>query len=236
MDEGFSIVIPTYLEVENIAILIERISKVDFAGRSFEVLIIDDNSNDGIVEVIERLTLQYPWLRLIVRTGKRDLSQSILEGFEKAHYPILISMDADLSHPPEKIPEMLQALNEPGVEIVLGSRYVPGGSMDEIWPLSRKIASRLAAWVAKVLLSIDLKDPLSGYIAIRKSTLQKGDKLEIIGWKWGLEMMIKCRCTQIREVPIHFSQRHKGDSKLNFKIALRYFSHVKRLAIYKMFS
>lgn len=236
MDEGFSIVIPTYREAENLPELIERIAKVEFGDRPFEVLLVDDNSQDNTVECVERLRERFPWLRLLVRHAKRDLSQSIVEGFENALYPTLVTIDADLSHPPEKIPEMLQVLSEPAVEIVLGSRYVPGGSMDEIWPISRKIASRFAAWIARVLLAVNLKDPLSGFFAIRKSTLFAGDKLEIIGWKWGLEIMIKCRSKTIREVPIHFSQRKKGHSKLNFKIAMNYFLHVKRLAVYKILS
>jgi dolichol-phosphate mannosyltransferase len=233
-EENFSIVIPTFQEAKNIPDLIDRISKVDFAGRTFEVLIIDDRSEDGSVEIVERLRAQYPWLRMIVREAKRDLSQSVIDGFHDAKYPILVTLDADLSHPPEKLPEILEALSQPGVEVVLGSRYVPGGSMDEVWPLSRKIVSRLAAWVARVLLGVRLKDPLSGLVAIRKNTLLAGDPLSIIGWKWGLEIMIKCHCKKVVEVPIHFSQRKYGSSKLNFKIAMNYFQHIKRLAIYKM--
>lgn len=232
--EGFSLIIPTYCEVKNIPMLIERIATVNFGNRPFEVLLIDDNSNDGTVELVHGLQKKYPWLRLIVRQQARDLSYSVLEGFREARYPLLITIDADLSHPPEKIPEMLMALTQPGVDLVLGSRYVLGGSMDEIWPLSRKIASRLAAGLAQLILFNNIKDPLSGFVAIRKSTLFAGDSFDFIGWKWGLELMIKCHCKQIREVPIHFSQRQHGKSKLNMKTALLYFQHIQKLALYKI--
>jgi len=157
-----------------------------------------------------------------------------MDGFIAAKYENLITLDADLSHPPEKIPEMMQALMQPDVDIVLGSRYVPGGSMDDVWPLSRKIASRSSALLARMLLGIKLKDPLSGYFAIRKTTLFAADAFKFIGWKWGLEIMIKCKTKKIREVPIHFSQRKYGKSKLNFKIALSYFRHIKELFLYKL--
>lgn len=236
VNNGLSIIIPTYQEARNITLLIEKIAKIDFNNRPFEVLIVDDNSNDGIVNIVSDLREQYPWLRIIVRDAKRDLSQSIIDGFNDANYPILITLDADLSHPPEKILELLAALSEPDVEIALGSRYVKGGSMDDMWPLSRKIASRLSALVARLLLGIKLTDPLSGFFAIRKDTLNSGDTIKTIGWKWGLEIMIKCHCKNIREIPIHFAQRKHGVSKLNFVIAFNYFRHIQSLFLYKLLS
>lgn len=232
-DTDFTIVIPTYCEANNIKALIERIAAIDFHDRQYEILVIDDNSQDGIVDIINELKLHYPWLRLIVRYQKPGLSESIVEGFIHASHAMIVIMDADLSHPPEKIPEMLSLLTDNEVDFVIGSRYVAGGSCDPRWSLRRKLTSRFAAFISRKLLSIKVKDPLSGFLAIRKKTLHAGDPLKPIGWKIGLEIMIKCRCKNIREVPIHFAQRNHGSSKLNLKTAIDYLKHVLSLCVYR---
>ena len=214
VDNNFTIIIPTYEEAENIPELAKRISQVNFGGRCFEVILVDDNSADGTVDVVKHLSKQYPWLKLVVRQAKRDLSRSILDGFSHASYPILITMDADLSHPPEKIPEMLELLSQPGVDVVLGSRYLPGGSTDVKWPFTRKLISRLGALMANWLILSDVRDPLSGFLAIRQQTFMTGETLKPIGWKIGLEIMVKCHCKNIREVPIHFSDRYEKNDEL----------------------
>lgn len=231
---GLSIIIPTYREVSNIEALATRLASVDFQDYPFEVLLMDDNSQDGSVELVHELRQRYPWLRLIVRKGRRDLSQSIIDGFKLARYPLIITMDADLSHPPEVIPAMLSVLGNESIDLVIGSRYMSGGSSDIKWPLHRRLISRAAALSASLLLRVKVYDPLSGFIAFRKSLLESGDPLSPIGWKLGLEIMIKCRCRQIREVPIHFSQRYRGSSKLNLKISLDYFRHLFQLWRYKL--
>ena len=235
--DGFSIIIPTYHEAKNLPLLAKRIAAVDFGKRDFEVILADDNSQDNTIAVVEELSTHYPWLKLLTRHGKkRDLSDSIIDGFNLASYPILITMDADLSHPPEKIPAMLACLADPAVDAVIGSRYVKGGSTDPSWPMIRVFTSRFAALIARVLLSTPAKDPLSGFLAIRLKTLLAGGRLKPIGWKIGLEIIIKCHCNNIQEVPILFSQRRHGTSKLNFKISLDYLHHVVRLMCHKMFA
>jgi dolichol-phosphate mannosyltransferase len=233
MDKHFTIIIPSYREAANLRELVERIAKVNFGDRQFEVLLIDDNSNDGIIDAVHTLSHDYPWLNILIRDGKRDLSQSVIKGFENARYPILITMDADLSHPPEKIPLLLEMLDQPNVDIVIGSRYIPGGSVDKKWPFLRKLSSRMAALLARAVLPQSIKDPLSGFLAVRKSTFEAGDPLEPIGWKIGLELMVKCRCKNVREIPIHFSLRRRGKSKLNFRISMAYFCHVGAIMKYK---
>ncbi len=232
----FSIIVPTFREANNISALVKRIAKVDFGARQFELILMDDNSNDGIADIVRNLQPIYPWLRLIIRTGKKGLSESVIEGFSHAQYPIWVIMDADLSHPPEKIPEMLTALAQPGVNIVIGSRYVEGGSSDDQWPLIRRVFSHFAAWAARVLVGVPVKDPLSGFVMLKKETLIAGKKLEPIGWKIGLEIMVKCRCRHIQEVPIYFAQRTQGASKLSLKVIINYLQHVHRLIWFKMFS
>ncbi|HEX2548759.1 MAG TPA: glycosyltransferase, partial [Gammaproteobacteria bacterium] len=142
----FSIIIPTYQEAKNIPGLIQRITHINFEPRQFELIIVDDNSNDGTKEMMGQLMNKYMWLRLIVRNKTKCLSQSVIEGIENAKFPLCVIMDADLSHPPEKIPELLERLQNPHAELVIGSRYIAGGSSDENWPLARKIVSRLAAF------------------------------------------------------------------------------------------
>lgn len=234
LNTNFSIVIPTYHEAENIPLLIKKLSHVNFYEKKFEVLLIDDNSQDNTREVVSLLANKYSWLKLITRKGKRNLSASILEGFQQASYPIVITMDADLSHPPEKINHLIDALLENNVDMVIGSRYITGGSVDPAWPLTRKIFSQVSAWIARVLFISAVKDPLSGFIAIKKSTVLSGRPLNTIGWKIGLEIIIKCGCKNIKEIPIHFSERINGKSKLTMKIALSYFYHLTRLLCYKI--
>lgn len=233
-NDYFSIVVPTFREAKNIPALIQRIAAIDFGATLFEVIIVDDDSRDGIAEVVGQLQQQYPWLTLMTRKAPKSLSASAIAGFQQAKYPIVVLMDADLSHPPEKIPALLATLQDSSVDFVLGSRYVASGSTDEIWPLLRKITSHCSAIIARALLAFRVKDPLSGFFALRKSMLATGDKLNPIGWKIGLEIMIKCRCKNIKEIPIHFSQRLHGDSKLNVKVALDYFYHINQLLLYKL--
>lgn len=225
----FSIIIPTYQEADNLPQLVNKIAAVDFSGREFEVLLIDDNSQDGIIDVAAELSKQYPWLKLIVRQGKRDLAQSILLGFQEARFPILVTMDADLSHPPAAIPRMLDVLEQHQAEMVIGSRYITGGSSDEKWPWYRYLISLFAAMLARPVLPVLIKDPLSGFLVFRRSILKPTDSLSPLGWKIGLEMIVKCHCQHIIEYPIHFSQRQLGTSKLTLSISLDYCRHIVKL-------
>lgn len=235
LNESVSIIIPTLCEARNIPELLKRIAQLNWGVRSFEVIVVDDNSQDGIVEAVDALSLLYPWLRLIVRYGKKGLSQAVIDGFDVAKYPILIVMDADLSHPPEKIPEMLAMIENNDVDMVIGSRYIQNGSSDTTWPIARKRVSVFAAWIARMLVAVSVKDPLSGFIALRKKTYLSATVLKPIGWKVALELMVKCKCKNIKEIPIHFSKRVHGHSKLTSKVILDYLAHIWRLAWYKFF-
>ena len=225
---SITIVVPTFEEAKNLPALIDRIAKVrEDRGFTIDVLIMDDNSRDGSVELIA--ARQEEWVQLIVRTAARGLSQAALDGLQRARGDILVCMDADLSHPPEALPEMLRAL-ENGADFVIGSRYIAGGSTDD-GGILRWLNSRAATLLAWPLTSVS--DPMAGFFALRRSTFDNGVDFNPVGYKIGLELMIKCGCERAVEVPIHFEHRRFGDSKLTVKQQLLYLEHLRRLYTFK---
>lgn len=225
-----SVIVPTYQEAENIADLVGRIEAVrEDHSLDLDLLILDDPSDDGTDRIVADLAK--PWVRLISRSGERGLVYAVADGLAAATGDRLLVMDADLSHPPEVIPAMLTALDEPTVDFVIGSRYVPGASTDEDWGVGRWINSKIATWLARPFTRA--KDPMAGFFALRRETYESAEALNPIGYKIGLELLVKCGCRKVAEVPIHFADRAKGQSKLNLTEQLRYLRHLKRLADYK---
>lgn len=227
-----SVIVPTYREAENLAVLIPRLSGVlDNARIHSEILIVDDDSPDNTVKVCESLASRYP-VRLSVRKGERGLSSAVIHGLGQALGDVLLVMDADLSHPVEKVPELYTAVNANGTDFVIGSRYVAGGSTDDNWGLFRWLNSRVATLLALPLTSA--RDPMSGFFALRKETFLAARTLNPVGYKIGLELMVKCGCRHIREIPIHFADRLHGESKLSLREQFLYIKHLKRLYQYKL--
>ncbi len=222
-------IIPTYQEVENIPLILERIAQVR-AERDLilEVIFVDDNSQDGSVEAVE--ASGYDWAQILVRTSDRGLSQAVIAGFRAAQYPFLICMDCDLSHPPEKIPQMILGLKT-GQQMVIGSRYVPGGSTDDDWGLIRWANSLIATVLARPLTRV--RDPMSGFFALRKADFETAEDLNPVGYKIALELIVKCGFENVGEMPIHFVDRTHGDSKLTLREQLKYLRHLRRLYIYR---
>ncbi|MEE2908240.1 MAG: glycosyltransferase family 2 protein [Planctomycetota bacterium] len=225
---AISVVVPTYQEGTSLPGLIERLEGQRAVGWDIDLIIVDDNSKDGTVEFIE--SLQANWIRLIVRTDERGLGTAVIHGLEESRHDILIVMDADLSHPPEAIPAFVQAL-ESGADFVVGSRYVPGGSTEDGWGYLRWVNSKVATFMARPFTRV--KDPMSGFLGIRRETLQNAEDLDPVGYKIGLELIVKCRCRNVAEVPIHFSTRRHGESKLTLKVQRDYLRHILRLARWK---
>jgi dolichol-phosphate mannosyltransferase len=223
------VVVPTFREALNIPLLVERLAALKNSSTpQVQLTIVDDNSQDGTEEAVRKLGL--PWVTLITRTTDRGLSAAVLEGLNRTSGDIIIVMDADLSHPPEAIPSMLDALAN-GSDFVVGSRYVDGGVTDDNWGLFRWLNSRVATLFARPFTNIG--DPMSGFFALRRATYSKADFLNPIGYKIGLELLVKCRCNRISEVPIAFADRIHGESKLSLKEQLRYIQHIRRLFLYK---
>jgi dolichol-phosphate mannosyltransferase len=226
---GVSIVIPTYRAAENIPELLQRLDALRRAyDIDLEVLIMDDDSADGSEELVRELDLG--WARLVTRKKNRGLSPAVVEGLQEARHPVLVVMDADLSHPPEKIPEMILALDV-GQQFVIGSRYVAGARTDEDWGFFRWLNSRIATLLARPFSSA--RDPMSGFFAMRRTDFMKADYLNPVGYKIGLELIVKCRLENIGEIPIYFADRKRGESKLTLKERLRYIQHLRRLFTHK---
>jgi dolichol-phosphate mannosyltransferase len=227
-----SVIVPTYREAENLAVLVPRLSGVlENAGIAAEILIVDDDSPDNTREVCESLAANYP-VRLIVRKGERGLSSAVIHGMRQSVGDVLLVMDADLSHPPEKVPELFAAVRADEADFALGSRYVPGGGTDDNWGLFRWLNSKVATLLAWPLTST--RDPMSGFLALRKQTFLAAENLNPVGYKIGLELMVKCGCRHIQEIPILFADRLHGESKLSLREQFLYVKHLKRLYQYKL--
>lgn len=224
-----SIIVPTYRECENIPHLIRRIARLkEQENLEIELLFMDDQSRDGSLEAVA--ACGHDWVRIIERTGERGLSAAVIDGFRQARHPVLICMDCDLSHPPEKIPQMILALSS-GQQFVIGSRYVPGGSTDDDWGFFRWLNSRVATWLARPLTKV--QDPMSGFFALRKADFVRADALNPVGYKIALELIVKCSFQNVGEVPIHFTDRIHGESKLTLKEQLKYIQHLRRLYLHR---
>lgn len=225
-----SIVVPTFREAESLPSLIERVAQLrQRTGLELELLIVDDDSRDGTEALIAART--EPWLQLHIRTSDRGLSQAVLFGLRKARGELLVVMDADLSHPPEVIPDMLANLRA-GAEFVLGSRYVSGGTTAEGWGLFRFLNSKVATYLARPLTRVS--DPMSGFFALPRAVFLRAENPSPLGYKIGLELLVRCRCSDVREIPIHFSNREHGESKLTLQQQLLYVRHLGRLYRFRL--
>jgi dolichol-phosphate mannosyltransferase len=227
MANSVSVVIPAYKEFENLPKLINRVALLRAQLNPLEIIIVDDDSKDGTFTYLGKLQRDNDWIKFIFRKNQRGLSSAVIEGFKQARYSILVCMDADLSHPPEIIPQMVEAISKPNVDFVIGSRFVKGGSVPDTWSFSRWLNTIVARCFAR--LFTNAKDPMSGFFCLKQSTFKQADKLNPIGYKIGLELIVKCHCKNIVEIPIHFAKRFKGKSKLSLREMINYLIHIKRL-------
>jgi dolichol-phosphate mannosyltransferase len=225
-----SIVIPTYCEAENLAVLLpELCCVIDKADIPSEIIVVDDNSPDMTPQVCEPY-ITSGRVRLIRRHSKRGLATAVLRGFHEARGRTVVVMDADLSHPPEVVPAMVEALERKGVEMVIGSRYTKGACTDDRWTFCRWLQSHVATLLAWPLTSV--KDPMAGFFAVHRERVLRARGLQPIGYKIALELMVKCPCRWVVELPIHFKSRCHGESKINLKVQWDYLRHLVRLYAY----
>ena len=227
------ILLPTYNERENLPRVVPRLSAL--ASLS-DVLVIDDGSPDGTGDLADLLASEYPRLSVLHRKRKEGLGKAYIHGFRVAlarGYRRLVTMDADLSHLPEDVPLLLDALD--GADVAVGSRHLPGRGVKD-WPRSRRTLSRLGSLYARVLLRLPLSDATSGFRAYRAETLARLDfaSLRAEGYVFQIEILrriLDLPGTRAVEVPIVFRDRDRGISKLSGMIILEALWEVLRLSV-----
>ncbi|MBO8174022.1 MAG: glycosyltransferase family 2 protein [Thermococcus sp.] len=221
-----SVIVPTYNERENLEELVSRISKA-LESYGFEIVIVDDDSPDKTWEKAQELAQNYP-VRVIRRTKEKGLSSAVIRGFKEAKGDIFVVMDADLQHPPEVIPRLIEAI-ESGADIAIGSRYVKGGKVEN-WYWWRKLISKGAIMIGRVALPKirNIKDPVSGFFALRREVVENVE-LNPVGFKILLEILIKGKYSKVVEIPYTFGLRKSGESKLSQKQIFNYLRHLYRL-------
>jgi dolichol-phosphate mannosyltransferase len=226
MGKAISIIIPTYKERENIRPLVERIDHT-LNGHDYEIVFVDDNSQDGTDEIVAGLAKQYP-VRVMVRKNEKGLASAVVHGINHTEGDNIVVMDADLQHPPEVLPDLLNSVSN-GVDIAIASRYVPGGGCEE-WGLFRKIISAGAVLLAHLMLPTTrvVKDPMSGYFAFKRKVVGKA-KLKPSGYKILLEVLMEGQFQNVAEVPYSFQNRQEGESKFNARQQIEYLRHLGSL-------
>jgi len=218
------IVIPTYNESENLPILVKEIFKLKIP--QMNILIVDDNSPDGTGAIAESLRVQYEGcVHVLHRAGKLGLGTAYIQGFQyclEQGGEAIGQMDADFSHPVAKIPELLDALET--CDIALGSRYIPGGSLDKDWPIWRKWLSGFGNLYARTILGLSIHDVTGGFRLWRSTTLQ-GMPLERVrsnGYIFQVEMFYVANRLGYSaiEIPFYFAERRMGSSKMSLRIQI----------------
>ncbi len=223
-----SVVIPTYNERENILALVDAIASV-LNGTSPEVIVVDDRSPDGTGEFLDEAARTRPWLRVLHRKMKPSRSGSVVDGLRIAQGQVLCVMDADLSHDPHLLPQMIRAVQE-GAEMVIGSRRVPGGGAVE-WPWFRRGLSSVGNGLARLLLRLPFADTMSGYFAMDCHFYKRiCDFVPPEGYRTLLEFYVRGRPEPIRELPYLFRNRRQGTSKLTTHVAWQDLKMLVRLA------
>lgn len=228
---GFSIILPTYNEAENIKILIPMLIDIwNSKGFNYEIIVVDDNSPDGTAEVAMEFSKVLP-VRVFIRSHRLGLSSAIIYGANKAVYNYVIVMDADLQHPPEKTIDIAYLLSR-GCDIVVASRYHVEGGI-EGWNKLRFLESKIATYLAHILLPATRKtsDPMSGFFGCKKEYLLD-PRIKPMGYKILIEILCLNPNARVCDIPYKFKSRLHGKSKLSSKIILDY---IKQLVYRKIY-
>lgn len=219
-----TVITPTYNEAENLPKLVSALFSLPLDIR---LLVVDDNSPDGTGRIAEELSRKYEGrIEVLHRPGKLGLRSAYLSGFQKildGDAQVIVQMDADFSHDPSALVEM-QSLLHKNNDIVLGSRYVSGGSVDKDWPLWRKRLSAFGNFYARSILGLPLRDVTTGYRMWRAEVLKQVpfERIQSSGYVFLVEMIYLAHCLEFKigESPIYFADRRWGKSKMSFKIQL----------------
>jgi len=213
------VIIPTYNEKENIASILEAVFSL---GEGYHVLVVDDSSPDGTGDIIKQLITVYPGkLFLEQRTGKLGLGTAYIHGFKWSvtnGYQYIFEMDADFSHDPKDLQRLYIACKEGGADVSVGSRYVPGGKVEN-WPWDRHLYSKGGALYTRLLTWMPVKDPTAGFVCYKRKVLEtiNFDQINFVGYAFQIEMKFASWKLgfNIQEVPITFKDRKIGTSKMS---------------------
>ena len=231
----FGLIIPTLNEAGNIPVLLNRIHHaLSGTGVDYEVIVVDDDSQDGTAAAVQTYAQGNPRTRLLARKGQRGLAGAVLHGWEHTDANLLGVIDADLQHPPEVLPSLLAPTLD-GADIAIASRYANGNGPGD-WNKLRLLISRCGTWATTPLQRKDLriKDPLSGFFIVRRDCIA-GLDLQPEGFKILLEILVKGKIHKAVEVPFHFGNRYSGKSKADARVALQYFTLLGKLSRYTLF-
>jgi dolichol-phosphate mannosyltransferase len=231
---GVWLVLPTYNEAENIeAIVTAALPQLASTGLEHRILVVDDGSPDGTGEIADRLAAGDPRVEVLHRTSKDGIGPAYLAGFERAlvgDADLVMEMDSDFSHDPADLPRLVAAAER--ADLVLGSRYVPGGGVTD-WGLLRRFVSRGGSLYAKLILGIPVNDLTGGFKCFRRTVLERLDLAGVSADGYGFQIEMTYRAVQagftVEEVPILFRDRRVGSSKMSAKIAVEAFWKVPLL-------
>lgn len=230
-----SILVPTYNESQNIIGLLRSLAESIPKNIVAETIVIDDNSPDGTGQLVEDYIaaarkLANNTVGVLHRGAKRGLASAVLHGLRHARGDTIVVMDSDFSHPPSVIPRLLEPLRQRRCDIAVASRYAAGGAVQG-WPPARRLLSWAATRVARAGLGVEQRDPMSGFFAFRRSLVQ-GLKLDGLGYKLLLEVLVKTRGARVAEVPYTFRDRRAGGSKLGARTAVAFARSAWRLYLH----
>jgi dolichol-phosphate mannosyltransferase len=228
--ERFALAVPTLNEAGNIERLLREVQSVlDPLERPYEIVIVDDGSDDGTPEIVQQYSEIDPRIRLLTRQHVRGLAGAVLHAWNHCDGDLLGVIDADLQHPPGVLPFLLEAMDE-GNDIAIASRYVAKDGVTEWNPL-RVAISRASTWATVPLQrrGVRVKDPMSGFFVVRREAVD-GIEFETKGFKLLLEILVRARIRSVREIPFHFGVRHAGKSKAGASVAFHYLQLLGKLS------
>lgn len=227
-----SIILPTYNESENIVGILDSIHNSIPKGIHTETIVVDDNSPDGTGQIVEDYInnlkkIAENSIDIIHRKTKNGLSSAILNGIQNAKGETIVIMDSDFSHPPQILPKIIETFKKYQCDLVVASRYITGGNI-EGWTAKRKLISKIATLIAKKGLGVKTKDPMSGFFAFKKNIIN-GLTFDTLGYKFLLELLVKSKEINIKEIPYTFENRRFGSSKLDSSTIFDYLKAVWKL-------
>lgn len=222
MDSKICVVLPTYNEAENLSEIVTKLLSLELPF--LRLIIVDDSSPDGTGDIADSIAKAYPGrIRVLHRLMKNGIGPAYVDGFKaalKMKPDIIVQMDADLSHPPEAIPSMLNGFKT--ADVVIGSRYVEGGGVDSRWRWTRRMLSRCGNVYARKVAGVLVRDASSGFKAFRRQVIESLplESIQCKGFGFQAEVTMACQILghNIVEYPIHFTDRRKGASKMSWGI------------------